>query len=100
MAGLPHEADVFPRIVVENHANVQLSLIVLLNGFDSGDFSLEGEIENISPGAWAQLNAITATNLNAVDLERLDWILVFKELPFPFVHGVSPFMVRSPRTAP
>jgi hypothetical protein len=98
--GLAHQADVPAGIVVENHANVKLAFVILLHGFNGRDFSLERKIKNISPRIRPQPHAVAALDLDALNLKRLNRIFFFQELPFPFVHGVSPFARRKPRNTP
>lgn len=100
MPGLAHHADVPAGIVVKYDANVKVAFVILLNGFDGRDFSLEGEIENVSPGVRPQPHAAAALDLDAQNLNRLDRIFFFQDLPFPFVHCNFTFVLRRPRNTP
>jgi hypothetical protein len=51
VAGLAHQADVSAGIFVHDDANVRLAFVILLDGFDGGDFAIEREIENVAASA-------------------------------------------------
>ncbi len=101
VAGLAHQADVPAGIFVHHDANVQLAFVILLNGFDGGDFAFEREIENIAAGARPQPDTVAALAPERPEF-RADstGVLSSRSLPFPFVHVVSPLAARSPRNAP
>jgi hypothetical protein len=100
VARLSHQPDISPGVVVKNYANMQFPLVVLFNRFDDRDLPLQREVEHITAGVRTQPYSIAAPNLNTLNLDRLYRSLIFEELPFPFVHGASPFTARIPRSAP
>jgi uncharacterized membrane protein YebE (DUF533 family) len=74
---LAHQAYIAARIVVDYHAHMEFSFVVLLNGFHSRDFSLKRDIENIAASSRPEPDAIAAANGNAENFDGLDRIFIF-----------------------
>jgi hypothetical protein len=89
MARLPHHPKVATRIVFEDNADVLLTFVILFDTFDSCDLSLQREVQNVSAIARTQSHTIARSNLDAADHDILHLRLVFEEVPFPLIHGVS-----------
>src|SRR5262249_21738937 len=98
MSWLSCEADITPWIVIHYHANMELTLIILFDGFD--DCRLVGECEIHNVAARFRLNADPATNsyLSASHAQVLDASFFFEKLPIPFVHHASPLSGRNSRS--
>ncbi|HEY6392794.1 MAG TPA: hypothetical protein VIX89_16055, partial [Bryobacteraceae bacterium] len=58
MPGLPHHSQVFARIVVEHHGQMQLAFIILFDGFDERSLPSQREVEDIAPRARTQPDSI------------------------------------------
>jgi hypothetical protein len=72
MARLSHQAHVPSGILIQNHANVHLPFVVLLDGLNGCDLPIKREVKHITAGFWAQPHPVAAPNLHTQNFKRLD----------------------------
>src|ERR1700722_5967118 len=89
MPRLPHESNVTPRIVIDDHANMKVAVVVLLNRFDGGCLTGKCNVHYVAAGPRTQPYAAAWSNFDARDPQVLQRLFRFQKLPFPFVHGIS-----------
>src|SRR5208283_1560936 len=89
MARLTEQPHVLSGIVFQNHADMILAVVILLDALDSRNLAVEGDIHDISAGTRPQTHATASRHLNSENIEEINHGLLFEELPLPLVHWIS-----------
>src|ERR1700733_14164941 len=89
VARLAHQPQVTPRVVFENHTDVLLAFVVLLEALNGRDLSTQREVQNISAVTRSQTYAVARPYLDALDQHMVHLRLILEEIPFPLVHRAS-----------
>src|SRR5580658_1084152 len=100
MTGLAKQAHVLAGIVVQNHTEMLLALVILFDAFDGGDLPGEHDVHYIATFTGSQAHAASDPNLDSRNLQMIKRSLLFEKLPFPLVHALSSLSGRSPRSTP
>ncbi len=86
MAGLAKQAHISSRILIKNHADVTLALVILLDAFDGGHLPGQRDVHHVAALAGTQAHAASGPHLDSRNFEMIDRSLFFEQLPFPLVH--------------
>src|ERR1700733_3969949 len=100
VARLAHQPQVTPRVVFENHTDVLLAFVVLLEALNGRDLPTQREVQNISAFTRFQTYAIACPYLDATNQHMIYRRLIFDEIPFPLVHRASSLSSAKPRNTP
>src|SRR6185437_468485 len=100
MPRLPQQAHISTGIIIENHADMTLAFVILLDAFDGGNLPRQCNVHHVAALAWTQSHPASAPHFDSRNLQMIKRHLFFQQLPLPLVHRVSSLSGRSPRKTP
>src|SRR5450432_2597198 len=83
MAGLAQQAHISSRIIVENYADMALSLIILFEAFDGGNLAGQCDVHHIAALAGQEPHPASSPHLNAGNLQMIDRRFFLPEAAIP-----------------